>query len=143
MVVGGEFKKQLWIRYQPLEAVAMDRYINRRSEIRQRQEDNPRMGLPYTELNMDLMAQACVAVVGADENGENKFILEDDTGPMRLEHRLAIMLGMPVPGEIELNARDVIMLVFGGNALAVVDHGDDLLEWLRDPAAGLVDAGES
>lgn len=143
MVVGGEFKKQLWIRYQPLEPAAMDRYITRRAEIRERQESNPRMGLPYTELNMDLMAQACVAVVGADENGENKFVLEDDTGSMRLEHRLAVMLGMPVPGDIELNARDVIKLVFGGNALAIVDHGDDLLTWLRDPAKGKVDAGES
>jgi hypothetical protein len=133
MPVGGAFGKRLMIRYQPLEPGAMDRYITRRGEIRERQEADPRLSIPFTELNMDLMAQACAAVVGADEQGENKVVLEDSMGKLRLEHRLAVMLHLPMPAEIEMTAHDVIMALFGGNALAIVDHGDDLLAWLRDP----------
>jgi hypothetical protein len=133
MPVGGKFGKRLQIRYQPLEPGAMDRYITRRGEIRDRQEADPRLGIPFTELNMDLMAQACAAMIGADEKGENKIVLKDETGTLRLDHRLADMLELPVPGGIQATAHDVIMLLFGNNALAIVDHGDDLLAWLRDP----------
>jgi hypothetical protein len=34
------------------------------------------------------------------------------------------------------------MMIFGGNALAIIDHGDDLLSWLRDPKEQ-PDVGES
>jgi hypothetical protein len=132
MPVGGEFGKRLQIRYQPLEPGAMDRYIARRAEIREVYEADNSSGLPFTEFNMDLMAQACVAVVGADESGENKIVLNDGLGVLRLEQRLAEFLELPIP-EHGLTARDVILMIFGGNALAIVDHGDDLLGWLRDP----------
>lgn len=139
--VGGEFGKRLQIRYHPMEPGAMDRYITRRAEIRQLQEADPRVGIPFTELNMDLMAQACLAIVGADEKGESKIVLEDDTGTVKLEERLARLLSLPIP-EGGLNAREVIMMIFGGNALAIIDHGDDLLSWLRDPKEQ-PDVGES
>lgn len=133
MPIGGAFGKRLWIRYQTLEPSAMDRYITRRGEIRERQETDPHLSIPFTELNMDLMAQACVAVVGADDKGENKIVLDDGMGALKLEHRLMVFLELPVPGEIQMTAHDAIMALFGGNALAIVDHGDDLLDWLRDP----------
>jgi hypothetical protein len=132
--VGGEFRNQLWIRYQPLDPGPMDRFITRRSEVRDLQEQG--VNMPYTELSMDLMAQACTAVVGADPDGENKTVLEDEYGQVKLEKRLAVLLNMPVPAEMEITARDVIMLLFGGNAMAIIDHGDDLMRWLNDPTEG-------
>lgn len=144
IVVGGEFKKQLWIRYKPLDGPPMDRFITRRAELRDKIGNDPRSSIPFTELNMDLMAQACVAVVGANQDGENKQALEDDLGPVRLEHRLAVLLGFPVPtaqGE-KLSAREVIMLLFANNAMAIIDHGEELLGWMRDPSLKL-DQGKS
>jgi hypothetical protein len=138
--VGGEFRDNLWIRYQTLGDAQMDRFINRRAQLRQIQELDPKKDLPFTELNMDLMAHACSAVVGKSDGEE--VILEDSDGPLRLEHRLAVFLELPVPGEFTLPARDVITLIFGGNALAIIDHGDDLMEWLRDPVEQQ-SAGES
>jgi len=141
MPVGGEFGKRLLIRYQTMEPAAMDRYMTRRGEIRAAQEADPSLSIPFTELNMDLMAQTCIAVVGADSDGDNKIILSDSMGGLRLEQRLVEFLDLPVP-EAGMTARDVIMILFGGNALAIIDHGDDLLAWLRDPTEQ-PDVGES
>jgi hypothetical protein len=141
-MVGGEFRKELWIRYKPLDSGPMDRFLGQRSKMRDLAESDKKSSLPLTELNMDLMAHACVAVVGADVNGENKEILEDDFGPVKLEHRLAELLGFPIPGEKMLTAREVIMLVFGNNAVAIIDHGDEVLAWMHDPVEG-IQPGES
>lgn len=134
-MVGGEFKKTLWIRYKPLDPEPMDTFISRRAKIRELQEEDPRVGLPITQFNMDLMAQGCVAVVGADEDGENKIDLEDEFGKVKLEHRLAMLLELPVPPTGQLNSHEVIMMIFGGNAMRIVEHGDDVLGWMRDPTA--------
>lgn len=137
--VGGEFKNRLWIRYRPLGPEQMDRFINRRAAAR----ENPQLDIPITELNMDLMAQACLGVYGSDDKGENKFPLRDEQGAIRLEHRLVAFLGMPVPpGSELLTAREVVMMLFGQNAMAVVTHGDALVEWMQDPAS-YVRPGES
>jgi hypothetical protein len=133
-LVGGEFKKQLWIRYKPLDPGPMDRFFARRSEV---------MGnlaglkgeLPITELNMDLMAQACVGIVGADINGNNKEVLEDEDGPLtHLDYRVTEYLHIPWDGLDRPTSRDVIMALFGQNAMAIIDHGDDLAGWMRDPS---------
>lgn len=134
-MVGGEFRKQLWIRYKPLDPGPMDRFISRRAQVRELQEKNPKADFPITELNMDLMAQACVAVLGADADGGNKEVLEDNLGLVRLEKRLAILLGMPVPPEAELTSREVILMIFGGNGMAIIDHGDSIVTWMSDPAS--------
>jgi len=134
-VVGGEFKKQLWIRYKPLDPGPMDRFFARRSEVMSNMLANEGE-LPITELNMDLMAQACVAVLGADVSGENKEVLEDDDGPMEhLDFRVTEFLHMPWNGVGKPTSRDVIMMLFGQNAMAIIDHGDDVTRWMRDPAA--------
>jgi hypothetical protein len=132
--VGGEFGKQLWLRVKPLDPGPMDNFINRRSRIREKQEADPRMNMPYTEMNMDLLAQSCVCVVGADVNGENREELSDSLGPVRLEHRLAVLLELPLPEEQKLNSHEVIMMIFGGNAFRIVDVGDDVFTWMRDPS---------
>jgi hypothetical protein len=138
--VGGEFKKQLWIRHKPLDGPPMDRFISQRAQMREAAATGA--GVPITELNLDLMAQSCVAVLGADEAGENREVLEDERGPILLEHRLAVLLGFPVPPTGALTARDVIMMLFGNNAMAVVNYGDTLVDWMQDPAVE-VDPGES
>jgi hypothetical protein len=138
-IVGGEFKKQLWIRYKPMDEVPMNRFITRRAAAR----ENPNLDIPITELNMDLMATACVCVVGADPNGENRVELKDSMGAIRLEHRLAVLLNLPLPEDgSQYTAREVIKMIFGQNAMAIVDHGDDVVNWMQDPAAK-VRPGES
>lgn len=131
--VGGEFKKQLWIRYRPMDEGPMNRFIARRSAIK----DNPELTkeFPITELNMDLMAQSCVCVLGADPNGENREELRDQYGVVRLEHRLLELLNMVPPDlqEGQATSHEVIMMLFGRNAMAVVDHGDDVVKWMQDP----------
>lgn len=135
LLVGGFFRKQLWIRYKTLDPDDVDLFITRRSALRDRMEEDPRAKMPYTELNMDLMSRACVAVVGANSKGEDKEPLEDEFGKVKLEHRLMEILGMPVPPTGQLTAREVIIRLFGGNAMAVMDHSDELIGWMRDPAA--------
>lgn len=128
--VGGEFKKQLWIRYKPMDPGPMNRFISRRAAMK----ENPKADIPVTEMNMDLMAQSCVCVLGADVNGENREVLEDGHGPVKLEHRLLVVLGM-VPAEPMTDSHEAIMLLFGRNAMAIVDHGDDVVKWMTDPTA--------
>lgn len=128
--VGGDFGKQLWIRYAPIDEGPMDRFISRRAALR----ENPDLPIPITGLNMDLMAQACICVLGADENGQNKQVLKDEQGVVKLEHRLIELLGMVPPDTAgKLDSHEAIMLLFGGNAMAVVSHGDELTDWLNDP----------
>lgn len=133
-LVGGEFKKQLWIRYKPLDPGPMDRFFARRAEVMNNLAQQ-KGELPITELNMDLMAQACIAIVGADVNGENKEVLEDEDGPLgHLDFRVTEFLHIPWNGIGQPTSRDVIMMLFGQNAMAIIDHGDDLASWMRDPA---------
>lgn len=138
IAVGGEFKKQLLIRYKPLDPGPMDKFFARRSHVM----DDPTGNLPITELNMDLMAQACVGVYGADVNGENK---EQLTGPqgqaLKLDYRLIEFLQIPVTSDLQLTSYEVIMLLFGNNAMTLINHGDQLTKWMQDPAA-VGDVGE-
>lgn len=142
-VVGGEFGKQLWIRYKPLDSGPMDRFIAQRTAARDRMDSDPRLVLPITDMNMDMMAQGCVCVLGADKEGNNKEALSDTHGSIRLEHRLAVLLELPLPEGNEMyTAREVIMMIFGGNGMAIVDHADDVVRWMRDPSKK-PDLGES
>lgn len=140
--VGGEFGTWLKIKYKVLDEGPLDDFIARRQAS---PDKSPRV----TSLNMDLMAQSCMNVVGYDENGGGSWVLEDDDGPVRLEHRLAVLLDLPLlpttaehPQQIEYNAHEVIMLLFGKNPMAVVSHGDDLATWMQDPKKA-PDAGKS
>lgn len=131
--VGGEFGKQLLIRYKPLDPGPMDKFFARRSQLRDMMPDGKE--LPITELNMDLMAQACVGVYGADANGENKEELTAPSGQaLKLDYRLIQFLQMPMDESMaKPTSHEVIMMLFGNNAMAVINHGDELAGWMQDP----------
>jgi hypothetical protein len=130
--VGGEFGNLLKIKYKVLEQGPLDSFIARR----QAQAEKPQM----TALSMQFMAQACLCLVAYDESGKHSIVLEDGEGVMRLEHRLAEFLEIvpPNPNPIApaepLSATEVIMLLFGKNAMAVVAHADELMTWMQDPS---------
>jgi hypothetical protein len=129
--VGGAFGEWLMIRYKPLAPEVMDQFLL------QQKEDTPAI-----QLNMDMMARACIAVVGHDPNTGEKEILQDELGPVLLEHRLAVALALPIPTGAKLTAREVISMLFGQNGIAIGAHGDQVSEWMKNPQ-GEDDLGES
>jgi hypothetical protein len=120
--VGGAFGEWLMIRYKPLAPEVMDQFLL------QQKDDSPAI-----QLNMDMMARACVAVVGHDPNTGSKEILQDERGPVLLEHRLAVLLSLPIPSGAQLTAREVISMLFGRNGIAIGSHGDQVSEWMKNP----------
>jgi hypothetical protein len=131
LAVGGEFGDRLRIRYKVLDPGPLEEFLEKRAGDG---DTMPRRSV----LNMDLMAQACVCVVGYNDEGESA-ILQDQTGSVRLEHRLALLLELPLPewhGEgppPDMDAHDVIMRLFGMNLMAMLAHGDELATWMQDP----------
>jgi hypothetical protein len=124
--VGGDFGDWLQIRYTPLPADQLDDFIANQTEVSQERA---------VELNMDMMARSCVDVIGVDQDTMDVTILEDDRGPVRLEHRLIVLLEMPIPDGAMLTAREVISYIFGNNGLAIGSHGDEIVTWMRKPGA--------
>lgn len=128
--VGGEFGEMLKIKYKVAEPNSMDRFVAARAKM----GDNPQM----TELTCRFMAQNCICLTGY--GGGGSWVLEDEQGIVRLEHRLAALLEIvppnpnPVAGPYQLTAQEVILLLFGGNALAVITHGDELMTWMQNPS---------
>jgi hypothetical protein len=121
--VGGEFKSVLQIRYKPLRPEVMDDFVAKQL----------RSDIGAIELNMDLMARACVAVVGCDPSTGEKEILSDERGAILLEHRLAVLLDFPIPPGATLTSHEVINMLFGFNGMAIGAHGDMVSEWMRNP----------
>lgn len=95
-------------------------------------------------LNLDVMAQCCVCVIGVHADGLEE-VLDDGNGPMRLDDSLARYMQMQcAQGPIRPTARDVVKELFGGNGMAIGAHATELLEWMRAPERhGEVDAGKS
>jgi hypothetical protein len=129
--IGGAFGDWLMIRYKPLEPEVMDQFLL------QQKDDTPAI-----QLNMDMMARACVAIIGHDPNTGEKEVLQDERGPVLLEHRLAVLLDLPIPTGAMLTAREVITMLFGRNGIAIGAHGDQVSEWMKNPQ-GEDDLGES
>jgi hypothetical protein len=123
--VGGAFAGLLSIRYRPLGPEQMDRYVAKRARIIDK--GGELADISSTDSSMDLMAQACVCVLGRDEP------LELEGSPVRLDHRLAELFEIPYPEGFQPSARDVILKLFGGNALAIDAHASSLLDWMRQP----------
>lgn len=127
--VGGTLAHMLAIRYVPLGQVAYDRYMaKRRVQVIGSDGRATVEKISQTEIGMDLMAQACVAVLGQGQ------VLTDEHGPVKLDHRLAELLDMPRTEGLEVTARNVILMLFGGNAAAIDRHSDRLWEWMASPA---------
>lgn len=124
--VGGDFGEWLQIRYKPLPPDRLDDFIAGQTEVSQERA---------VELNMDMMARSCVDIIGVDQDSKDITILEDDQGPVRLEHRLIVLLQMPIPDGAILSSREAISYIFGNNGLAIGSHGDDIVTWMRKPGA--------
>jgi hypothetical protein len=122
--VGGEFGDWLQVRYTPLPPDQLDDFIAGQTEVSQERA---------VELNMDMMARSCVDVIGVNQDSKDVTILQDADGPVRLEHRLIVLLDMPIPEGALLTSREVISYIFGNNGLAIGEHGDQIVSWMRKP----------
>jgi hypothetical protein len=122
--VGGDFGEWLQIRYTPLPPDQLDDFIAGQTEVSQERA---------IEMNMDMMAKSCVDVIGVDQDSKDITILQDERGPVKLEHRLIALLEMPIPDGALLTSREVISFIFGNNGLAIGSHGDEIVSWMRKP----------
>ena len=123
--VGGEFGEWLMIRYQTIDVDRLDVFITKRMN-----QTDPKA----LEVNMDLMAQACIGIVGHDPStGDKEVLTHPDGKPMVFEQALIELLEMPIPPGPELSARDVIILLFARNGVAIGQHGNELVLWMQDP----------
>jgi hypothetical protein len=121
--VGGDFGEWLRLRFTPLRPEAVDDFINRR------------MGddVKALEMNMDLIT-FCVAVVGYNpETREEEILMDDEGKPIRLTHELVRLLELPIPPGPPLTSRDVVMIIFGGNGMAIGNFGDRVISWMQNP----------
>jgi len=125
--VGGAFAGLLSIRYRPLNPDQMDRYVAKRARIIDK--GGELADISSTDSSMDLMAQACVCLI--DRAGGE--LAAEGEPPCRLDARLARLLDLSFPEGFEPTARDVILRLFGGNALAIDAHASRLLDWMRQP----------
>lgn len=124
--LGGAFAGLLTVRYRPLGPEQMDRYVAKRARVIDKGGDLS--DISSTDSSMDLMAQACVCLL--DREGQE---LELEGRPVRLDSSLAALLEVPYPEGFEPTARDVILKLFGNNALAIDAHASRLLDWMRQP----------
>jgi hypothetical protein len=112
---GGE----LVLRFKPLEIAQLERFLARDASD--------------VSANIEAMGVCCVAVLGRD--GGRFVELADAEGPVRIEHRLGVLLGMPIPPDATLTTREVVLMLFGGNAMALGAFVDRLVTWMTDPSA--------
>jgi hypothetical protein len=119
------WRGELVLRFQPLDVPALERLIARRGT-------NVEAGSGLNEA-IDAVTRACTGVYARDD--DELVQLADIDGPVRLEHRLAVLLAMPMPPDAELTAREVVLGLFGGNAFALGSYVDRLVSWMADPDA--------
>lgn len=118
--VGGEFGEHLVIRYKPLPPAAMDSFVAR--GIVRAEE------IPFTDDTMDMMARCCVEVIG--RYGDEEVVLEDADGPVRLEHRLAVLLDFPRAEGVKMTSHEVILALFANNGPMLGEHSATLMKWM-------------
>jgi hypothetical protein len=109
------FEGLLILRFKPLDIGQLERFVaNRRagrvSEISE---------------GIDALATCCIAVLARD--GERLTEL-----PAGLDNRLAVLLGMPIPPDASLTAREVVLALFGGEAFALGRFVDEVVEWMSN-----------
>src|SRR3954471_10250357 len=91
------YRGELLVRFQPLDVAAVEHFMSRNMEAR-----TAAGGISET---IDAMVRACVAVYAMD-NGD-LVPVEDERGPVRLEHRLAVLLALAEPEPV-LTAREIV-----------------------------------
>jgi hypothetical protein len=126
----GRWRHELVLRFRPLGVGQLERFVEAR-----------RVGnASGVGESIEVMATCCVGVYGRD--GERMEALGDADGPVRLEHRLGVLLGMPAPYGASLTTREVVLWLFEDNSFALASVVDRLVEWAQDPDAN-EPAGES
>lgn len=125
--IGGAFDPPLVARYGVLPMHELETITE---QIDERHPD--RVGYA-----LEVMARCNRAILARD--GDELVELTDERGTITYGHRLALLLDLPVPpGEDNLPPREVIVALFGGNAVALSAHGGQLLQWMNTggPQAG-------
>jgi hypothetical protein len=121
--VPGRWRGELVLRFRPLGVGQLERFVEGR-----------RAGQASgTSESIEVMATCCVGVYGRD--GDRMEPLSDEDGPLRLEHRLGVLLGMAAPYGATLTTREVVLWLFADNAFALGAVVDRLVEWAADPDA--------
>jgi hypothetical protein len=112
--IGGWFEPPLIARYGVLPVHELERM---NQNIDTQRPDIVGYGL-------EVMARSNSAILARD--GERLIELRDERG--------AVTFGLPIPpDEDNLSPREVIVAVFGGNALALNAHGGSLIQWMQNP----------
>ena len=118
--IGGAFEPPLVARYGVLPVHELERMSE---QIDERHPD--RVGYA-----LEVMARSNRAILARD--GDELVELCDERGTITFGHRLAVLLGLPIPpDEDSLPPREVIVMLFGGNALALSTHGGQLIQWMN------------
>ena len=120
--VPGRWRGELVLRFKPLGVGQLERFVEGR-----------RAGTSGTSESIEVMATCCVGVYGRD--GARLEPLSDEDGPVRMEHRLGVLLGMAAPYGATLTTREVVVWLFEDNAFALGAVVDRLVEWAADPEA--------
>lgn len=120
--IGGAFDPPIIARYGVLPPAELDRY----SELVGGRTSN-------LELILDMLVRTCRGLFSADDDGV-LVELVDELGTVTYGHRLAVLLGMPIPpGEEDLPGRDAILMLFGGNGFAIAQHATEVVTWMQNP----------
>lgn len=110
------FEGLLVLRFKPLQLGELERFL-----------DNRRNGrVSEISEGIDALAMCCVGVFGRD--GEHLHPIAD-----RIDYRLAELLGMDFPPDVKPTAREVVTAMFGGEAFALGNFVDGVVEWMSDP----------
>lgn len=106
----------LVLRFKPLDIGQLERFVEARRSGR------------VNELSesIDALATCCVGVYAADGDRLTKL-------DVMLDNRLAEMLGWPIPADAQLTAREVVTTLFGGEAFALGNFVDEMVEWMTNP----------
>lgn len=119
--VGGEFGDQLVVRYGLLPLEDMDRYADLSTG------KTPRL----SALTIDMMVSACRTVLWREHDTDTDL-------NVGLDSALWELLAWPLPPETgpeDLTPREIVLALFGGNGMAVVEHAEALMSWMRAPGA--------
>jgi hypothetical protein len=109
------FGGDLVLRFKPLDIGQLERFVESRRAGR----------VSEISEGIDALATCCVAVFGSYAGTTVEL-------PALLDHRLAVLLNMPFPPGATLTAREVVLMLFGGEAFALGKFVDEVVEWMAD-----------
>lgn len=117
------WRGELVLRFRPLSVAQLDRFVQ--AQAKRKTSD--------VSEGIESMVSMCIGVFARD--GGRLVALSDEDGPVRIEHRLGVLLDMPVPPDATLTSREVVSFLFGGNAFALGEFIERLAQFMQDPDA--------